>query len=309
MICCHGFEKVYDEKNQAKGQKIDCLSDEECKIKISGDKAGKRSTINCPSNNDCYIECIGKKSCSKSKIICPQNGDCYIKCKGDVSCERAEINGPQSGNLLQIVIDGERGAVFSKINSESNENGILRIVSSSTKGGMKLFESDIQCPKNGECILRVKGNMYVYQHAKIVATSSKSLLVEASGDGALFRSDIYCPDDGADNKKQNCVIELKHPSAEDKRVMQECNIYAVEQFKDLKLICKGNDCGPSVANGTDSDVLLNCKTGYTENCRLRLNNDKWSCADKKSDCNSYKLKKDKANEKSKANEESDKQDL
>ena len=60
MICCNGFEKVYDEKSQAKGQTIDCEPNEECKLHITGNKACKRSTINCPLNHDCYIDLCDK---------------------------------------------------------------------------------------------------------------------------------------------------------------------------------------------------------------------------------------------------------
>ena len=88
--------------------------------------------------------------------------------------------------------------------------------------------------------------------------------------------------------------------------MGDAEIYAVEAFKDLQLICTGNYCTDYyMADGGINAPILYCKSNYTANCRLKLNDNIWSCSSA-SHCSSWTLEKEKKNENGKKEKKKEK---
>eukprot|EP01084_Bolivina_argentea_P296563 510772_1 len=284
LTLSHSKKFVYTQKEQAKSININCGNGDVCNViaKPTAEGALRESTINCPSNKDCSLTCDAKFSCYEVTINCPQSADCIIKCNEKQSCGFLIVNGPSYGNLLQVNCEFQESCHHSQINGFNNIGGKMDIFVNqflsipATPQEHGLYQSNITCPKNGECWFKAWGRRAL-RKVDIDATLSKWLKITVDGDKVLQEAKIYCPK----NAGQKCTVELQHS----KNMLVETEFYAVESFKNLKLMCDGKQCSDSnmVARASIDMPKLFCKQQYDGECNLRLLNGKWFC-EEENDC-------------------------
>eukprot|EP01083_Nonionella_stella_P088145 245470_1 len=270
---------LYDEEKQVASSKIQCPDNDVCDVFITGKEASHTSTIHCPLDQNCNIACNGERSCFRSIIYCPVSADCVIKCNGKYSCRYFTVNSPSTGNALRIECNEYLGCADANILAANNAGGLLHISGSNSKINYMLDGSSIVCPRDGKCEVNASG----YQAMKdtfINATLARTLHVKSSGKEALMNSKIYCP-----NSEQACIVEIHSKKF---RILYETEIYAVESFKDLKLICDGHNCNKKLANGGIHAPVLFCNAKFDDNCKLKFTNGALYCATR-SQCQNWKV--------------------
>eukprot|EP01084_Bolivina_argentea_P073799 133906_1 len=211
------------------------------------------------------IDCIGRFACQDMIINCntTHEVDCIVNCAGggQDACQSATINGG-AGNLL---INGD---------GVSSMEGI-----------------DINCPVNRYCNITCSGwNGCV--GATIRGKTGTKLNIDASGDGVLSAANITCPIDvirgGYDGKTNQCNIVVHDGD----RMMNYLQIYAVESFHDVNIVCD------NILFGCFEDQpairpKIHCTENFGSDCEFSfdINGTNWKCINPPdSICNGYLLK-------------------
>eukprot|EP01084_Bolivina_argentea_P073800 133907_1 len=213
------------------------------------------------------FDCFGDYSCENKIINCntTHEVDCVVNCGNETepisACYRATINGG-AGNLL---INGTGDSCMSAI--------------------------VINCPVNRYCNITCYGGDGCY-FANILAKSGTKLNIDASGYKVLKDASITCPPDavrgGYDGKTNQCNIVVHDGD----RMMNYLQIYAVESFHDVNIVCD------NILFGCFEDQpairpKIHCTENFGSDCEFSfdINGTNWKCINPPdSICNGYLLK-------------------
>eukprot|EP01083_Nonionella_stella_P025317 69723_1 len=200
-------------------------------------------------------ECKQFGECYNEEIQCLEGEPCTIICSGFNACFESLIRCPE-GEDCNVICSGFKscsGHISAIINA--NATGHLSVV----------------CSGESSC-----------EHCVLRGQQAQSIYVDASGDGALLYSHIYCPDQATrQGTSDDCVVHIHDATYSNGDYFR---IYAVHSFDDITL---------TYTNCTNclTPIMYCLDFSWTSGhfCTMNLTNDRWQCRDSESNsiCNQY----------------------
>eukprot|EP01084_Bolivina_argentea_P086194 155798_1 len=252
---------------------INCLTNREC----------ENANITCDDYKDCYINCHAGSTCESSNIMCPSNSyDCSVMSIGNQAMKNSVINASSTGGNLFIYASGNEAVSY----------------------------ATVICP-HGDCNiteLSYQHTYFVYESSSMMESSTiitqpttNILYIEVLSDNALYQSHIFCPATNVIGWESNCIINATTHSYDD-GPFNEMNIYAIESFRDVSLICAAKDgCYGSMEEvyynydyydilyQTGHEPIIHCTYGYKAQSRITAFNSSndWYCLNTTSICANF----------------------